>query len=98
MRHSDRYDIVYSLGEHCACAQQLQRYKLRFYSGPFDWIYNIPLVSRLELMNNDFENFLCIEDLEPFHNKRRNIDLKCDFYKNKKMAPFFYMIFQQMYP
>ena len=80
-----KYDIIYSLGQDCACAMYMIKHNLRSCSGPFDWLTNSDFSTRCELILNNFNNFLNIEDFE-FMEKNPKIfnDEKCDYYKNKK--------------
>ena len=80
-----KYDIVYSLGYDCACAQYMQSAQIRICSGPFDWLTNADFQTRLNLILNDFENFLEFDDLKflPKNQKMFN-DPYCDYYENTK--------------
>jgi hypothetical protein len=52
------YDIIYSIGEDCACAAWLQSYNIRLTSGPFDWLCKAKLDVRFEYLLNRFQGFL----------------------------------------
>jgi hypothetical protein len=52
------YDIIYSIGEDCACAAWLQSYNLRLTSGPFDWLCKAKLDVRFLYLINRFQGFL----------------------------------------
>lgn len=85
------YDFVVSIGEDCACTGYLRRHKLQEASYPFDWLTFAPFENRIELINNDFQNFLNFEDLEFLpKNPEKNNDAKCDYYKNKVTKFYFY--------
>lgn len=37
--YEKKYDLIFSIGEACSCAEVLRESRLRFYSYPFDWLY-----------------------------------------------------------
>ncbi len=90
-----KYDIVYSLGYDCACAQYMQSAQIRICSGPFDWLTNADFQTRLNLILNDFENFLEFDDLKflPKNQKMFN-DPYCDYYENTKNGFYYYHEFK----
>ncbi len=79
------FDIVYSLGFNCACAQHLRKLGLRSTSGPFDWLTCVPFPPRAELILNHFNGFLEPED---FYAVPEDPDCapreKCDPYQNRR--------------
>ncbi len=85
------YDIVYSLGYDCACAQYMQYAQIRICSGPFDWLTNADFETRMNLILNDFENFLDIDDLK-FLPKNPNMfnDPYCNYYENIRNGFYYY--------
>ncbi len=100
-----KYDMIYSLGADCACATYLKMNNLRLYSGPFDWITHCKFSTRMNLILNNFEDFLNIEDLCPLE-KDLSIqnDDNCDYYENTKNGIYFYhdfpcnVPFEQSFP
>ncbi|MBQ9105056.1 MAG: hypothetical protein IJY48_02855 [Mailhella sp.] len=52
------FDLIVSIGATCGCALWLKKFKLRDHSYPFDWLCNASFDTRIELIANDFENFL----------------------------------------
>lgn len=36
--HNNKFDMIYSIGEDCACSLYMNKLKLRKVSGPFDWL------------------------------------------------------------
>lgn len=58
-----KYSVIYSLGETCACANFLKLYKLRTFSGPFDWFGLADFKTRIDLIMNGFENFWEFENI-----------------------------------
>lgn len=57
------YDIVYSIGRDCANSMFLMRRGLRVTSGPFDWLTKADFETRIQLILDEFKNFLNKEDL-----------------------------------
>ena len=51
------YQHIISLGHFCAVASELDKLGFREASLPFDWIIS-PLDSVIDLINNNFEDFL----------------------------------------
>ncbi len=86
-----KYDMIYSLGRDCSCAMYMQRYNLRLWSGPFDWLTNASFETRMELITNDFADFMNLEDIEflPKDPKVFN-DKDCDYYKNTRNDFYYY--------
>lgn len=89
------YNLIYSIGTDCACASYMKMANLRSFSSPFDWLTHADFKTRMNLILNDFENFLNIEDLV-FLEKDPNIinDDKCDYYHNIKNDFYFYHDFE----
>lgn len=56
-----------SLGYFCSVALELERLGYRNFSNPFDWLIS-DFKGVLELIENDFENFLSMQYL--FQNKK----------------------------
>ncbi|MBP5616555.1 MAG: hypothetical protein J6X06_02010 [Elusimicrobiaceae bacterium] len=54
----NHYEFIASIGENCACAELLNKLSLRQESSPFDWIRGSSLSQRIQLILNDFSNFL----------------------------------------
>lgn len=81
-----KYNIIYSLGTDCACALYLKESNLRKISGPFDWLTGVGFEERINLILNDFENFINIEDFikMPKTAKDNENEKLNDFYKNTK--------------
>lgn len=86
-----KYNIIYSIGEDCGCAMNLQFNNLRLSSGPFDWLTHATFEKRFELMLNDFKDFFNYEDFV-FLNKDPNAenDDKNDYYNNTNTGFYFY--------
>lgn len=84
----DNFASCISLGSSCKTASCLGKIGLRFFSGPFDWITSL-IQSVLELMENDFKNFLTQENLSMnpespthFYDSRYNLCFNHDIKKN----------------
>lgn len=84
MCKKQKYDIIYSLGHNCACALYLNQNKLRSTSGPLDWISNMSFNDRIDLILNDFTDYLKISDLKKITPDNRTKNLQYDVYKNEK--------------
>ena len=58
------YDLIVSLGSSCSPAAHLRRNNLRKFSMPFDWIVtpNLPDVGRV--IQNQFQDFMLLENLQ----------------------------------
>ena len=81
MVKTNKYDVVFSLGEACLCATILKNLGLRHFSSPFDWLYGSDFQRRVDLLCNDFIGFLNKEDLKLI-GKRENPE-PCDVYYNQ---------------
>lgn len=86
------YQHVISLGHFCAVASELDKLGLREASLPFDWIIT-PLDSLIELINNNFSDFLNPELLYrdsklPYIviNKKYNVAFYHDFKESKPIS------------
>ncbi len=86
-----KYDIIYSIGRDCACSMYMKQADLRSCSGPFDWLTNADFETRINLIINDFKDFLNQEDIlslakDPcMHN-----DDTCDYYQNIRNKFYYY--------
>ena len=60
-----KYDIIYSIGRDCACAMYMKQANLRACSGPFDWLTNANFETRIDLILNDFQDFINKNDIVP---------------------------------
>ncbi|MBQ7450674.1 hypothetical protein IJS77_04590 [bacterium] len=76
-----KYDLYVSMGAVCSCTQALRYSKLQFYSYPFDWIGGPSFLERIELIHNNFKDYIIKENLE-FGYKVE--ETKCDAYYDKK--------------
>ena len=76
-----KYDLFVSMGAACSCSSSLRNSKLQFYSYPFDWIGGPSFLERIELIHNNFENYIIKENLEFL----QKVDItNCDAYVDRK--------------
>lgn len=97
MSKNFKYDLFISIGEDCACTSYLRNCKLQFSSFPFDWLTHATFEKRIEILCNDFHNFLNIEDLY-YLNYDKNPHNHFDSYGNKLNDFHFYHDFAQDTP
>ena len=80
----NKFDLILSIGENCACTSYLRRCYLQSFSYPFDWLTHASFATRFDLLANNFENFLNFDDLyltgKPV---AENADKAPDYYANK---------------
>ena len=76
-----KYDLVFGIGAACSCTQILRNANLQHQSNPLDWLFGATFEGRVNLLVNEFENFINKEDLE-FAGQRENPE-PCDIYQNK---------------
>lgn len=91
MLFDTKFDIVIPLGADCACATYLNKFKLRYFSYPFDWLFKISFENRITLIENHFQNFLVKENLK-FFDKDPNailVDNENDYYEDIKYGTQF---------
>lgn len=90
-----KFDLVVSLGEDCACSSYLRRCKLQDFSYPFDRLTKAAFSNRLELLLNNFSDFLNKEDLYQLEKpKTDDVDKNCDYWADKKYDFYFYHDFK----
>lgn len=90
-KNMKKYDLIYSLGTDCACASYMNKLNLRICSGPFDWLTRPDFETRMNLILNDFQNFLNLEDIKFLEKDPKFFnDEKCDYYENLKTGFCFY--------
>lgn len=93
-----QYDIIFSLGTDCSCAGYMKKNNLRSVSGPFDWLTHAPFVSHMDLILNDFQDFMNIEDFSPLEKENTSLNNDCDYYENKKTDFYFFHDFKTGVP
>lgn len=88
---NNKFDIVFSIGEDCACTSYLRRCNLQHNSYPFDWLTNAPFENRISLIHDNFSNFINLEYLKPLVKKAHNEnEKKYDLYENILNGLHFY--------
>lgn len=76
-----KYDFIFGIGEACSCSSTLRSSNLQIKSLPFDWIFGSSFLGRVNMIMNNFENFIRAEDLEYTGDNGITAHL-CDIYKN----------------
>ena len=94
MLFDKKFDLIVSLGEDCACTSYLRRFNLQDYSYPFDWLTKASFETRIDLIVNNFENFLIKENLVKMEKPQTGADEKHEYYHDKKLDFFFYHDFE----
>ncbi len=79
---NNEYDFIFGIGEACSCSETLRKCGLQFQSYPLDWLYGGDIKTRVNLLVNNFEDFINIDDLQK-QGEREN-PLPCDIYANLK--------------
>jgi len=94
-----KYDLVFSIGSSCACSGALRSVRLQFLSFPFDWVKDGSLSNRVEIMENDFNDYFNKEDLFftikyeedklVYQNKKSGINFVHDFKTDKSFDEYY---------
>lgn len=81
----NKFDFVVSIGQGCASTSYLRRCNLQNFSYPFDWIAGPPFDMITDFIINGFQDFLNIEDLEPYILKEGHVNNgPYNLYRNKR--------------
>ncbi len=89
------FDLIIGIGEDCACSSYIRKFNLQFASYPFDWLTKSNFDTRIKLILNNFKDFFNKEDFNKLEKpKNAIVDLKCDYYENKKTDFYFYHDFE----
>lgn len=76
-----KYENCISLGHFCSTAMAMQQEGLRCFSGPFDWCRSPELPSILEMIENDFSDYMVKENLKTLENNSKYFeDIKYGFF------------------
>lgn len=78
-----KYEHIISLGYFCSTAQEIERIGLRDCSSPFDWLISSDFHMVIDLIKNNFKDFLKMEHL---YQSRENPSYYC----NVKYQIWFY--------
>ena len=105
MLFDTKFDLVVSIGEDCACSSYLRRCKLQDFSYPFDWLTKAAFSTRINLILNNFADFLDKENMYQLEKPKTNdVDKNCDYWADKKYNFYFYhdflagVPFEEAYP
>ncbi|MGN0017442.1 MAG: DUF1796 family putative cysteine peptidase [Candidatus Gastranaerophilaceae bacterium] len=91
----NKYDLILSIGEDCACSSYLRRCSLQNYSFPFDWLTKAPFENRIKLLLNNFDGFMDKKNLRKIpKNTSGPVDTKCDYYEDSLNDIYFYHDFR----
>lgn len=76
-----KYDNIVSLGFFCSTALELERIGLRSNSSPFDWILSFDIGNVIDLISNEFKDFLNIKYLKQYRsNPNYYVNVKYDIH------------------
>lgn len=75
------YDFIFGIGEACSCSSTLRSCNLQIKSLPFDWLFGSSFLGRVNMIANNFDNFIRAEDLEIIGDNGIESHL-CDIYRN----------------
>ena len=78
-----KYDIVYSLGNNCGCAEYLRDAHLRSHSGPLDWIISDDVYASFKTILDEFDVFLDFSCLEQQSAEKDSLNIPFLHTKNK---------------
>ncbi len=100
MVFDEKFDLIFSLGEDCACTSYLRRFNLQENSYPFDWLTKADFFTRVELLANDFRGFLEKENLVWLDKSawKGSVDEHNDYYWDKGTDFYFYHDFAAQTP
>ena len=68
-----KFDFIVSLGDRCHISFQLRVNNLQNRSYPFDWLCKANVNNLIDLVNNNFQNFLDRRDLVPVGHDKYNL-------------------------
>lgn len=85
-----KFDFICSIGEDCACSLYIRKFRLQNASYPFDWLTKATFQTRLNLILNEFEDFLNISYFKFLPKTQKITDTRCDYYENQKLDLYFY--------
>lgn len=52
-----KYDFIVSIGEACICSESLRKAMMQIKSYPFDWIKSHDIITNIEIILNNFQDF-----------------------------------------
>lgn len=96
---TNKFDLVVSMGEDCACAMYLRKSSLRDASYPFDWLCHATFERRIECLKNHFDGFLEKENMRRLDKPTTGLrDLENDSYEDVNTGFYFYHDFKENVP
>lgn len=96
---TNKFDLVVSMGEDCACAMYLRKCSLRDASYPFDWLCHAAFETRIECLKNHFDGFLEKENMRRLDKPTTGLrDLENDSYEDVNTGFYFYHDFKENVP
>src|SRR5574344_713276 len=98
MLFNKKFDFIVGIGEDCACSTYLRKFNLQNRSYPFDWLTKAPFSNRINLILNDFQNFMNKENLHRIEIKDVITDTNCDYYEDIETELYFYHDFAKNTP
>ena len=84
-----KFDLIFSLGDSCACTSYIRRYNLQNFSYPFDWIRGGNLGVRIDYLLNNFNGFCAKDNLEKLDKGENSTEVKCDYYIDRVSGLYF---------
>lgn len=90
MFFKNKFDLIVSIGEDCACSSYLRRFRLQDFSYPFDWLTKASFQTRIEMLKDDFLNFFVKENLQKMEKPADSTAVRNDYYKDVKYDFYFY--------
>lgn len=96
---TNKFDLVVSMGEDCACAMYLRKCSLRDASYPFDWLCHAAFETRIECLKNHFVGFLEKDNMRRLPKPTTGLrDLENDSYEDINTGFYFYHDFKENVP
>lgn len=80
---SKKYDVIYSLGINCACAEYLRKNNLRHKSGPLDWLISSDNYAPFKTILDEFKIFLDFSNLSQQETTENQVNINLLHTKNK---------------
>lgn len=72
----EKFDLIVPFGSYCVTSYNLRAENLQTQSLPFDWIYNANLPLCIDLLQNNFKNFLAKDKLTYLRQDGKNFIFK----------------------
>ncbi|MBQ8465171.1 MAG: hypothetical protein IJ545_04095 [Alphaproteobacteria bacterium] len=89
-KNKKKYDLIFSVGNTCACSVLLRRNKLQYASYPLDWVGLDPFSDKIQWLLTHFEHFLNKESLVITERpSNEETDMNCEYCKDIKTGCYF---------